>query len=282
MSKVSTVIGGRGYIGTALTQFLRARGHQVLVPEKGSAELFGRELGQVFYCAGYTNDYNHDPSATVEAHAGLLSRLFKEGEFEHLVYLSSTRLYDDMIAELAGEDSIFALDPKRERHLYDLSKLLGEWLCLNLAPGRSAIARLSCVYSDDLDVPAFLPLLVRRLTHYGVASIPSWPDTARDYVHMDDVCQALLAIADNRAAGIFNVASGENVSNLALCRRILETTGLEVVMTPPDAEMPDNPPRIAVERLKKQLALNPRSVLDVIPEIIRAHLSSDMDQRSIA
>ena len=89
-------------------------------------------------------------------------------------------------------------------------------------------------------------------------------------------------MASNRATGVFNLASGENVSNLALCRRILETTGLEVTMTPPDAEMPDNPPRLAVERLKQQLALTPRSVMDALPEIIRAHLSPDVDHRSIA
>ena len=282
MSKLSTVIGGRGYIGTALTRFLRARGHQVLVPEKGSAELFGRDLGQVFYCAGYTGDYGHEPSATVEAHAGLLSRLLKDGEFEHLVYLSSTRLYDHLDAEVADEDAVFTLDPSDARHLYDLSKLLGEWLCLNEAPERSAIARLSCVYSEDIEVPAFLPLLVRRLAHYGVASIPSWPQAARDYVHLDDVSQALSAMAGGGVTGIVNVASGENVSNLELCRHILATTGLEVIMSPPDEDPPHDTPRISVARLKQQLALTPRSVMDALPEIIRMHLKPSDAVRGVA
>lgn len=282
MSELCTIIGGRGYIGSALASFLRSRGCQVQIPGRDSPRLFDRDLGQVYYCAGYTGDFAADPSATIEAHAGLLSRMLKDGEFKHLVYLSSTRVYDRLEGGPIEEDAVLPVDPSEPRHLYDLSKLLGEWLCLNQAPERSSIARLSCVYSDNLDVPAFLPLLVRRLTAYGVASIPDWPHVARDYVHMDDVCEALFAIANQRATDIFNVASGHNVSNLALSRRILETTGLEVTMTPPDTPPVANPPRIAIDRLRRELALEPRSVCDVLPEMIRARLQPESVQRNVA
>lgn len=282
MSEHCTIIGGRGYIGSALASFLRNRGCQVQVPGRDSPRLFDRDLGQVYYCAGYTGDFAADPSATIEAHAGLLSRLLKDAQFEQLVYLSSTRVYDQLEGGPIEEDAVFPLDPSEQRHLYDLSKLLGEWLCLNLAPERSSIARLSCVYSDNLEVPAFLPLLVRRLTTYGVATIPDWPHVARDYVHMDDVCQALHAMASHGATGIFNVASGHNVSNLALSRHILETTGLEVTMTPPDRPPLANPPRISIDRLRGELALAPRSVCDALPEIIRAELQPAPVQRNVA
>ena len=271
MSELCTIIGGRGYIGSALASFLRRRGCQVQVPGRDSPRLFDRDLGQVYYCAGYTGDFATDPSATIEAHAGLLSRLLKDGEFKHLIYLSSTRVYDQLEGGPIEEDAVFPVDPSEPRHLYDLSKLLGEWLCLNQAPDRSSVARLSCVYSDDLEVPAFLPLLVRRLTTYGVACIPSWPHAARDYVHMNDVCQALVAMAEQRIRGIYNVASGENVSNLALSRRILETTGLEVTMSPPDAAPPPPPPQISVQRLRTHLGITPLSVMETLPDIIARH-----------
>ena len=282
MSELCTIIGGRGYIGSALAAFLRNRGCQVQIPGRDSPRLFDRDLGQVYYCAGYTGDFTADPSATIEAHAGLLSRLLKDGDFKHLVYLSSTRVYDQLEGGPIEEDAVLPVDPSEPQHLYDLSKLLGEWLCLNLAPKRSSIARLSCVYSDNLEVPAFLPLLVRRLTTYGVASIPDWPQVARDYVHMDDVCQALFAIASQRATGVFNVASGHNVSNLALSRRVLETTGLEITMTPPDTPPAANPPRIAIDRLRRELDLAPRSVCDALPEIIRAQMQPEPAQRNVA
>ena len=271
MSELCTIIGGRGYIGGALASFLRSRGCRVQVPDRNGTALFDRDLGQVYYCAGYTGDFAADPSATIEAHTSLLSRVLKDAKFQHLIYLSSTRVYDDLEGGPIEEDAVFSIDPSEPRHLYDLSKLLGEWLCLNQAPERSTIARLSCVYSDNLEVPAFLPLLVRRLTTYGVACIPSWPHAARDYVHMDDVCQALFAMASRQATGIYNVASGENVSNLALSRRVLETTGLEITMSPPDAAPPAPPPQISIRRLQAHLGITPLSVMEALPDIIARH-----------
>ena len=282
MSNLCTIIGGRGYVGSALANHLRARGHRVSVPEKESAKLFGRDLGRVFYCAGYTGDFGLDPSATIEAHAGLLSRLLRDGEFQHLTYLSSTRVYDAVVGPFVDENEAFPLDPGNERHLYDLTKLLGEWLCLNLAPERSAIARLSCVYDGNLEVPAFLPLLVRRLSIYGVGSIAGWPQGERDYVHLDDVCQALFAISESEATGVFNVASGENVSNLALCRHILDSTGFEVVMSPPEDVPPLIPPTISIARIKQQFGIEPRSVMDALPEIIRMCCGRQDQSRGVA
>ena len=63
-----------------------------------------------------------------------------------LVYLSSTRLYDGQPG-FAGaevdEDTPLALDPAQPRHLYDLSKALGESLCRQASGGRARIARLT-------------------------------------------------------------------------------------------------------------------------------------------
>lgn len=282
MSELCTIIGGRGYIGSALAPYLRRRGCRVQVPDKDSATLFDRDLGQVYYCAGYTGDFATDPSATVEAHVGLLSRLLKSANFQHLTYLSSTRVYDGLSGGPIEEDAVFPIDPNEPRHLYDLSKLLGEWLCLNQAPERSSVARLSCVYGDNLETPQFLPLLVRRLVTYGVACIPSWPHAARDYVHIDDVCQALFAMASQRANGIFNVASGENVSNLALSRRILETTGLEVTMSPPDNTPPAPPPQISIRRLQERLGITPLSVMETLPDIIGRYRHPPQEIRGAA
>ena len=52
--------------------------------------------------------------------------------------------------------------------------------------------------------------------------------TERDYVHMDDVCRLLEAIALTGKRPAYNVASGENVANGRLFALISELTGARV------------------------------------------------------
>ena len=52
-----TVIGASGFIGGRLVQALRAQGAEVHAPTRSDPELFARDLGRVFYCAGLTGDW---------------------------------------------------------------------------------------------------------------------------------------------------------------------------------------------------------------------------------
>jgi len=81
--------------------------------------------------------------------------VLKEARFEHLVYLSSTRLYDTLDAEIAQEDMPLYLSPIQPRHIYDLSKALGENMCLTITDGRASVARLACVFGTVAGTPGF-------------------------------------------------------------------------------------------------------------------------------
>ena len=94
-------------------------------------------MGTVFYCAGLTSDYAVRAHDTVSAHVCLLNELLQGGNFETLVYLSSTRLYDSLGPYAVDEDSALALNPANPRHLYDLSKALGEALCRQAGAARA-------------------------------------------------------------------------------------------------------------------------------------------------
>lgn len=214
-----TVLGAGGFVGRRLAASLRAAGHQVHTPARGDAGLFERPLGRLVYCAGLTADYAARPFDTVQAHAGLLASVLEKASFEHIVYLSSTRLYDSL-GEHGGapvtEDTALLLDPHQPRHLYDLSKALGENLCLNSSGGRGAVARLSCVYDWTAGAPGFLSEWLQRAGREKDLCIDSASGIVRDYIHLDDVVAALTAMADQRSTGIVNVASGEQVSNAEL------------------------------------------------------------------
>lgn len=224
------------------------------------------------YCAGLTADYLARPFDTVQAHVSLLAQVLQQGQFESLVYLSSTRLYDALGAGVAHEDAALPMDPSNPRHLYDLSKGLGEALCHSTARGRAKVARLACVYEGPQDADGFVPGLLRQLQaarqqglmHIDVASSPAF---ARDYVHLDDVVQALIRIALHGKHPVYNVASGENISNAALFAHLQTLWGC--TLHPLLSTVPAPVPRVAIERLRTELGWQPRplfSALDALCE----------------
>lgn len=211
-----TILGATGFIGRRLAACLRDSGHEVYAPARGDATLFTRDLGRVFYCAGLTADFAARPLDAIDAHVTLLARVLREARFSRLVYLSSTRLYDSLGVDGGKEDAALVLNPANPRHLYDMSKALGESLCLTVAGQRTAVARLACVFDWRAGAPGFLSEWLQRAAHEKHFCLDSGTGFVRDYIHLDDVVMALRLIVDGGASGIINVASGENVSNIEL------------------------------------------------------------------
>lgn len=255
-----TVIGASGFVGSRLVAALLEDGHQVYAPRREDTGLFTRDLGQVIYCAGLTADYAVRPFDTIDAHVTLLARVLRDARFSHLVYLSSTRLYDSNGAAGGDEEQDLHLNPANPRHLYDFSKALGENLCLTVARDRTAVARLACVFDAAPGSPGFLSEWLQRATKEKTFSLDSGTGFVRDYIHLDDVVASLRAMSDQVVTGIVNVASGENVSNGELAD-VFNRCGWSVRLS---RETPlQSVPRCDAQRLVS-IWKQPRLVRDVI------------------
>ncbi len=259
-----TVLGATGFIGNHLAAALRARGDSCETPARGDDGIFTRDLGHVFYCIGYTADFAKDPAATVEAHAALLGRLLSRASFEKLVYLSSVRLYDGLPGAMNAEDRDLVLNPAKPRHLYDLSKALGENLCLNASDGRACVARLAAVYDSAPDATGFLPEMLHRLAGERQFTMDSDSGTVRDYVTLSDTIAALLAMMNHAGCEIANVASGQNTSNRDIADA-LNTAGCKITIKreTPRQELPVND----ITKIR-EWGINPVSV----PDYLRAYM----------
>ena len=280
-SRGATLIGGHGFIGRRLRARLERDGWACWVPLRDDPQLWQRDLGHVFYCAGLTADFAQQPFDTVEAHTSLLNRVLRDARFESLVYLSSTRLYDGL-GESAGEgdateDRSLYLSPDHPRHLYDLSKALGESLCRVAGQGRARVARLACVWSEGDDAEGFLPELLRQVREGRIAAaagparrqivrVDSSPHFARDYVHIDDVLDALVALATSSGFAIYNVAGGCNVGNAALFKCIGAASDCEVVAGH-DRAAPA-PPRISISRMAGAFGWRPGDTLERVAQVL--------------
>lgn len=255
-----TVIGAGGFIGARLVAALRGRGEEVYAPARGDPELFGRELGRVFYCAGLTGDFMVRPFDTVEAHVGLLSHVLRDAKFERLIYLSSTRLYDSLGERGGREDDVLEFDVAAPRNVYDLSKALGENLCLARSGGRAAVARLSNVFDWTDDAGGFLSDLLKRARREKAISLASSPQAGRDYIHADDVIAGLLAMEARAAQGVVNIARGVAISNAEIAE-VFAAHGWRLQLT--GGEAPPHGPTCDVARLAA-LGVTARDVRQVL------------------
>ena len=287
MSKLATVIGANGFIGGHLLRRLQRDGWDCRSIPRDALDLHKRELGTVFYCAGLTADYAQRPHDTVRAHVALLNDILTEAQFDALVYLSSTRLYDSLPGVAMDEDSGLLLNPAQPRHLYDLSKALGESLCRHASQGRARVARLACVYAAADDADGFMGSLLRQVRQHpqqhpqqhphrrpgdnGVLEIDTSASFSRDYVHLDDVLDALLLIATHGAQAAYNVASGVNVSNAQLFERLSELTGCDIRATR-SQRLPCAAP-VSIARMRSEFGWQPASVLDRLEHMVRGEVA---------
>jgi nucleoside-diphosphate-sugar epimerase len=270
-----TILGGAGFIGAHLARRLRACGDEVARPGREAA--LDGDLGHVVYAIGLTADFRGRPYATIEAHVSRLSRLLERARFESLLYLSSTRVYAH--AANANEDAVLPVDPRDPDDLYNLSKLAGESLCLGYDLETARVARLSNVFGPPADGAGMHPAsliagLVRSAALDGRVRLRSAPDSAKDYVDVDDVARALRQIALHGRRRLYNVAAGTNVSNRELAEQLARMTGcsVEYAEGAPTVVFP----RIRTERLEAEFApperpWAPASVLARIGGLLEAH-----------
>ena len=221
-----TVFGGRGFIGSEIVSQLRSLSHTVFVPERDDARIFTKELGCVIYCAGY-GDCNK-PFDVLEANVSLLTCILQEAKFEHLIYVSSTRVYMNQTSSSEGANlTIYDNDNRR---LFNLTKLLGEEVCLR-SKRKVCIVRPSNVYGVALTSPLFLPSITRNAITTGKVDMYIPRDYSKDYVSVQDVASCCINISSNQECygEIINIAAGYNISAKQIADILMEHTGCDVI-----------------------------------------------------
>lgn len=257
-----TVLGAQGRIGRRLVEHLRGRGETVFAPERGDPRVTTRALGHVIFAIGVTGDFRSRPIDTVQAHVGVLAELLARAAFDSLLYLSSTRVYSG--AATGREDAPIEVDVADPSDLYDLSKLMGESLCLHCDRRGVRVARLSNVVGcEDEDDDTFVGTL-RREARGGRILLRSALASAKDYVHVDDVVALLPRIARDGRERLYNVASGAQVSHREWVDAIRAAAGCEVEVMP-GAPVQRFPP-IDIGRIRREFGFEPRRVDPTLQE----------------
>ena len=259
-----TVLGSSGTIGSRLLANLEATGETTYAPARKDNELFKRPLGHVIYTIGLTADFRQRPHDTVEAHVHILSELLQRADFQSLLYLSSTRVYAR--ADSGKEDAPLPVLPQDASDLYNLSKLMGESLCLSDPRPTVRVARLSNVVGGANAASAnFLHSLMRE-AYEGRIVLQTALDSVKDYIHIDDVVDLLLCISKNGRNRIYNVASGVQTTHQQWTDHLAKQTGcsIEVVTGAPTSSFI----QIDISRICSEFNFQPRPVLSTLGSAI--------------
>jgi len=260
-----TILGAAGFIGGAILASMRHAGEEVFAPLRDDPAIFERDLGHVIYAIGLTADFRTRPFDTVKAHVSVLADILERASFCSLTYLSSTRVYSGLEAALAHQP--LAVEPSNPAHLYNLSKLMGESLCLHCGHPSTRIVRLSNVVGvGPVESNNFIDSLVRDAIA-GRITVHSSPDSSKDYIHLADVVDCLPKITKEGKARIYNLASGTNLTNEEWTKRLQALLDCQVIYRP---EAPTNSfPEISITELREEFSFSPRSALEVLPALIK-------------
>jgi nucleoside-diphosphate-sugar epimerase len=260
-----TVLGASGFIGSHLVKRLERDGIAYDAPPR-DAVLTERHLGHVIYCIGLSADFRTRPFDTVEAHVSKFNELLRDGSFDSLVYLSSTRVYSG--AQAADETADLVVNPHVPNDIFNLSKLMAESLALN--SGRDIrLVRVSNVYGPDFTSNMFLPSILRDIVTQGKVTLHTSLHSEKDYISLEDVVEGLLKITQHGQRGVYNLASGRNTSNEQLVTYLQSLTGaaFEVVQNPAVLRFPP----INITRMQREFGFTTANVLDDLPALVELY-----------
>jgi nucleoside-diphosphate-sugar epimerase len=260
-----TVVGARGFIGSALVERLRAQHHDVTgVSHDAELEPTGG-LGHVIYCSGIAAATANDAGYAYAVHVEGLRRIIATGAATSLLYLSSTRVYG--ASADTREGAPLAVNPSG-KDLYRITKIAGEALCLAAPQPAFRVARLSNIAGASFRSTLFLSDIMRQAAVSGRIGVRTTRDSAKDYLVLDDACRYLIAIALGGRERIYNVAAGTNVENGTIFDALQRASNATIEIAP-NAARSVTPP-IDVARLHAELGPATTPLAAAIPAIYRA------------
>lgn len=262
-----TVLGAGGFIGQHLVAHLQRAGHACYAPVRGDPAVFTRPLGHVVYAIGLTADFRSRPLDTVEAHVCFLRQLIQQASFTSLTYLSSTRVYAG--ATDTRESARLQVNPNDASDLYNLSKLMGESLCLHGGHAGMKVARLSNIVGLRPDPDIFIDQLLAEGCRTGHVHLHTALASCKDYLSIGDAVELLTRIALSPDTGIFNVASGEGVANQQVVDALQRHMGFAVTVAP-DAPVWDFQP-IDTRKTQARFGLAPQLFADHFPHFLQQY-----------
>ncbi len=259
------VTGGNGYIGSKLATVLKEKGYEVEtfdqpkdIRSKTEVEEAVKGKDIVYHLAAVTNHSWMDahPSETFDVNIVGTKNVAEACAANKVLlnFISTCSIFEDSL--------------ESPTDVYAASKAAGEWVvkAWHISTGvEYNILRVDTVYGLSIDnkmrtdtcIPVFLEHAIRnkKLPIFGTGK------ETRNYLHIDDVIDALVAVLEKEVKNeTINLSGVEQISVLDVARTALKSAGM------PEDSVEFYPPRknsfsypvISIERAKKLLGWYPK------------------------
>ena len=244
------VFGGTGMLGQAITHHWRTRGATVLALGRAQADITDASTVQqwvedfrpeaVINCAAYTrvDDCETNENLATRINGEAVGNLVRAAESigAHLVHISSDYVF-------AGDASspILETAPTGPKSAYGRGKLMGEALALGY--DRALVVRASWLFGPG--GPNFAAT-IRRLLRAGKTPLKVVDDQMGRPTYTPFVAQALWALLEMKATGVFHYGNRDAVSWHGFAREIARIVAPTAEVLPvPSSEFPRPAPRPA-------------------------------------
>lgn len=144
----------------------------------------------------------------------------------HIAYASSMTVYGNTDVPLVDEshpirpNCIYALCKVIvERHLAEHSRRTGV---------KSAFLRYTSAYGPGPRTGRAIPAMIGRLLDGEAPEIFGDGSARRDYIYVDDLCEATYQAVVKEADGPFNIGTGRGISAAELAELLIRLTGVQV------------------------------------------------------
>ena len=221
------VLGGQGFIGTALVNFLRKAGYAVdsvdfkSNPEQDLKSLKIKNLENYDGCfflawnvggskyLGKLETWRDQFSENISLMHNVFPQMAKSGI--PFLFVSS---------QLAGSDN----SP------YSITKLLGENYAQTFQ--NAVVARQWNAYGSieiqDVKSHVISDMILQAVSDKRIQLLTNGVEL-RKFIHLEDICSAYLTLIKKHLGGVFDVSAGDFISILEVAQMIALETGAEVI-----------------------------------------------------
>lgn len=238
MTGPALVTGAGGFIGRRMSAWLQERSIPAIGWTRADVDLEDRAAvagamsslapGLVFHLAAIPARAEDSSWSLIARETAMLDSLAEA------LPQGAVLIYCGSMAEIGHSGTHDEQVWCRPRTLYGMAKYAATNRALALAgAGRTVrVARLFGVYGLGEGRQRLIPSLVAQLARSEPVKLSDGRQI-RDFVHVDDVCAALWALAsakDERLPALVNIGTGRGVSVADLCRSVAAVLGADPVL----------------------------------------------------
>ena len=269
MSRQFTIVGARGFLGSAIVAHLREIGEAVSM--RRSDESPAKDRGDVIYVSGIAWDADKHPLEAYDVHVERVRRVLAGFSADSFTYVSSTRVYEG--AASTQEDEPLKVDHSEKNATYKHSKIAGESLCLGVDDARVRVVRLSNLFGAHFRSGLIFSDVLKQAVRTGIVRVRTSRESSKDYVSGNDCAKVIPQIAQRGRYRIYNVARGENTTNAVLLDALASASGAMIEIAPGS---PTNiTPAISVARLASEFDVPRERVEEAIPMLVKAFAGAE-------